>query len=57
MITQVEKYLREEHGRNPDFRAIIFMRTRYEAKILNEILNQNQALIRLQIKADKIFGE
>ncbi|CAO4373606.1 unnamed protein product [Caenorhabditis nigoni] len=56
MIEKVEEFIVEQNERREDSRSIIFVRTRYEATILNEILNKRETLERLGIKSEWISG-
>ncbi|KAF1757279.1 hypothetical protein GCK72_013734 [Caenorhabditis remanei] len=56
MITEVEKKIVDQNSDQNDSRSIIFVRTRYEATILNEILNKNERLRNLGINSEWISG-
>ncbi|UMM27986.1 hypothetical protein L5515_011031 [Caenorhabditis briggsae] len=56
MIEKVEQFIVDQNEQRGDSRSIIFVRTRYEATILNEILNKRETLERLGIKSEWISG-
>ncbi|CAB3409483.1 unnamed protein product [Caenorhabditis bovis] len=56
IITKIEELLKEQHERNPDFRAIIFVKTRYSARQLSEVLNSMNSLTEKEIKSAFISG-
>ncbi|EGT48021.1 hypothetical protein CAEBREN_31852 [Caenorhabditis brenneri] len=56
MILNLEQFVVDQNEQSPDSRAIVFVRTRYEAKILNEILNNSERLRNIGVKSDWISG-
>lgn len=56
MILNVQQFTVDQNEQNPESRAIIFVQTRYEAIILNQILNKNERLQEIGIKSEWISG-
>ncbi|CCD62350.1 RNA helicase [Caenorhabditis elegans] len=56
MISKTVQYIVEQNLQRADSRTIIFVRTRYEATILNKVLNSNEELLMLGIKSEWMSG-